>query len=578
MEIWGRLPPFFCISLTSTPYHMSNDKLKILMCSEASFLNSGFGTYAREILSRLHKTNKYNIAEFASYGFINDPRDSAIDWYYYANAVRDNDPRYGEYMSRTDNQFGRWRFEKVLLDFKPDVVIDVRDYWMSAYQGVSPLRKFYHWILMPTVDSEPQQEEWIDTYLSADAVFSYSDWGAEVLKHQSSNKINYIDTASPGVDLDVFKRLDRHSIRTKYGIDQDAIIIGSVMRNQKRKLIPELFVTFRQTLDEISKTNSNIADKLFLYLHTSYPDMGWDIPELLKDNRLANKVLFTYSCKHCKNVVCRTFAGPQIICPQCLNKALSFPSVSEGVSSKTLSEIYNLFDLYVQYSICEGFGMPQVEAGACGTPIATVDYSAMCDIIHKLNAYKINIRSKFKELETKAYRVYPDNDNLKQHIINFINLSSEEIENKRKEIRTLTEQNYNWDHIASIWERYLDSLDQSGYRSAWNQPANTLSALPNLNNMQFDAQSNFDNLLGLCQRYLNNLSHIESLQVLNMLNNCDYGFVSAGINLKPYNFQNIVEYIQTYIANNNLAEQVRSQNVSIEEDFIKYAKIKGYRS
>jgi hypothetical protein len=93
----------------------TKSKLKVLMCSEASFVKSGFGTYAKEILSRLHKTDKYIIAEFASYGFVNDPRDQEIDWIYYANAVKDNDPRYAEYQSRPDNQFGRWRFEKVLL-------------------------------------------------------------------------------------------------------------------------------------------------------------------------------------------------------------------------------------------------------------------------------------------------------------------------------------------------------------------------------------------------------------------------------------------------------------------------------
>jgi hypothetical protein len=109
-----------------------SNKLKILFASEASFVNSGFGNYTKELLSRLHKTNKYDIAEFASYGFVNDPRDKSINWKYYANAVKDNDPRHKEYSSRGDNQFGRWRFDKVLLDFRPHVVVDWRDYWMSS--------------------------------------------------------------------------------------------------------------------------------------------------------------------------------------------------------------------------------------------------------------------------------------------------------------------------------------------------------------------------------------------------------------------------------------------------------------
>jgi len=331
---------------------MSKSKLKILMCSEASFINSGFGKYAYEFLSRLHKTGKYEIAEFASYGFVNDPRDKNIQWKYYANAVKENDPRYKEYMSRTDNQFGRWRFEKVLLDFKPDVVCDVRDYWMTHYQPVSPLRSYFQHILMPTVDSAPQQEEWIDTFLSADAIFTYSDWGAEVLKNQSNGAINYIDTTTPGVNLDIFSMKDQKSLREKFNIDPNAFVFGSVMRNQKRKLIPELFSSLKQLLSHLSQQNN--PPKVYLYMHTTYPDMGWDIPELLNQYEVANHVLFTYLCKQCGNIESTTFCGPQKICSKCLNKSSSFPSVSQGVSEDQLSDIYNLFDLYVQYAICLG--------------------------------------------------------------------------------------------------------------------------------------------------------------------------------------------------------------------------------
>jgi hypothetical protein len=176
---------------------MENKKLKILMVSEASFLSSGFGTYTKEILSRLYATDKYEIAEFACYGKVNDPKDKDIHWRYYANAVGSDDPRSKEYNSSMENQFGRWRFERVLLDFRPDVVIDIRDYWMNSYQQFSPLRPFFNWVLMPTVDSAPQQEDWIDTFLHADAIFTYSDFGRDTLADQSNNKINYIDTTSP---------------------------------------------------------------------------------------------------------------------------------------------------------------------------------------------------------------------------------------------------------------------------------------------------------------------------------------------------------------------------------------------
>ena len=544
------------------------------MCSEASFLNSGFGTYTRELLSRLHKTNKYTIAEFASYGFVNDPRDKDINWIYYANAVREADPRHPEYGSRGDNQFGRWRFEKVLLDFKPDIVIDIRDYWMSAYQALSPLRKFFHWILMPTVDSEPQQEEWIDTFLSADAIFTYSDWGAKVLSKQSSGRIKYIDTVSPGVDLNTFRIKDKLDIKNKYNIATDTMIIGSVMRNQKRKLIPELLLSFRQVIDKLKNEDAKLASKLFLYLHTSYPDMGWDIPELLKDTRLSNRVLFTYVCRNCKNVSCNVYHGITTYCSKCNQKSCFLPSVTDGVDPESLSDIYNLFDLYVQYSICEGFGMPQVEAGACGVPIATVNYSAMCDIVEKLKAYPINIQTTFKELETKAYRVYPDNNHLCDIISSFIKLPEAIRNEKRIETRSLTEQNYCWDELSKKWEKYFDHLDSINYRAPWNVPPSML----NNNFTQSSYENNFDKLLALCTQNLQDSNMIGSTRMLSMLRNADYGFVQNGpTQISSFNFNNIQEYINQLIINNNQAENVRNSNMKFDEDFIVYAKMKGNR-
>jgi glycosyltransferase involved in cell wall biosynthesis len=541
------------------------------MCSEASFIKSGFGTYAKEILSRLHATEKYTIAEFASYGFVNDPRDKEIDWIYYANAVRDTDPRYQEYMSRSDNQFGRWRFEKVLLDFKPDVVIDVRDYWMSAYQRVSPLRNYFHWVLMPTVDSRPQQEEWLDTFLNADAIFTYSDWGAEVLNKQTSGKIKYIDTVSPGVDLKVFNIKDKTKTREQFGLSPDLFIVGSVMRNQKRKLIPELFSSFRKLIDHLEINNPEVGSKTFLYLHTSYPDAGWSIPELLKDYRLCNKVLFSYVCKICQHIECVPFKSPNKICSKCLNKTSVLPSVTNGVTTEQLAQIYNLFDLYVQYAICEGFGMPQVEAGACGVPIITVDYSAMCDIIHKLKAMPVRVQTLFTELETKALRSYPNNDDLIEHILNFMSLPMSEKKSKRKEIRQQTETHYDWDNISKKWEKYLDSLDKQNYRAKWDTPISHLN-MPKIND-NIQPNQHFDALLNICNS-LNNIEEIGLMRNLEMLRDADYGFVQNGMQIQPYSFKNIEDNINVYVQNNNKAEQVRNSNMQFSDDFIRYAKIK----
>lgn len=426
---------------------------------------------------------------------------------------------------------------------------------------------------MPTVDSSPQQEEWIDTFLDADAIFTYSDWGAEVLKKQSSGKINHIATASPGINCDVFKPKDRKKIREQFGIAEDSIIIGSVMRNQKRKLIPELFASFRIILDKLeAENNPELANRLFLYLHTSYPDMGWDIPEILRQNRLTNKVLFTYTCKNCGHVSCSKFQGPNRVCPACINKSCNFPSVTDGVPSETLSNIYNIFDLYVQYSICEGFGMPQVEAGACGVPIATVNYSAMCDIVNKLNAYPIKIKSAFKELETKAIRVYPDNNDLANYILEFAKQPAPILEKKRFETHELTHKYYDWDNAFKKWESYLDKLDQSGYRANWSGGT---YLTPLSNPPTSSPATNFDNVLNILNTHIQNPTMIGGQKILELLNYVDYGFAQNGpTNITGYGFKELFDYIKTLIDNNNQAKQVKDNNLKFDEDFIAYANLK----
>jgi hypothetical protein len=60
-------------------------KKKILFISEAAYLNTGYAKYSKEVISRIHKTGKYEIAEFSIYGGAEDPRRSSIPWKNYAN-------------------------------------------------------------------------------------------------------------------------------------------------------------------------------------------------------------------------------------------------------------------------------------------------------------------------------------------------------------------------------------------------------------------------------------------------------------------------------------------------------------
>src|SRR3990167_2990748 len=160
-------------------------KKRVLMISEAAYLNTGYATYSRELLKRLKDSNKYEVAEFSVYGGIDDPRRKDIPWKNYPGMPDPNSKEENEaYNSNPVNQFGAWRFDRACLDFKPDCVLDIRDSWMSSFILQSSYRRFFNFFWMVACDATHQSEEWLASYSKCDKIFNYSDFGVQTLKSQ----------------------------------------------------------------------------------------------------------------------------------------------------------------------------------------------------------------------------------------------------------------------------------------------------------------------------------------------------------------------------------------------------------
>ena len=459
------------MSLTSDAWIRNNmRKKRILFCSEATFLNTGYATYTREILNYLHSTGKYELAELASYGQRNDPRADGIPWTYYGVAPNtDCEPKASQeememYNSSGTNQFGEWMFEHACLDFMPDIVCDIRDFWMLDFAERSPFRPLFKWAVMPTVDARPQARQWIATYQSADVCLTYSDWAGGILKDQSGDKINYIGSAPPSAHPAYNPVEDKHAHKIRYGIDPEYKIIGTVMRNQRRKLYPDLFQAFRKFLD------ASEDKKFYLYCHTSYPDLGWDIPELIIENNLSSHVMFTYICPETNRPFPSLFKGAIAQSPFTGKWGATLSNVKNGASYEDLASIINLFDLYTQYANCEGFGLPYVEAAACAVPVCGTDYSAMESEIRKLEGYPIKTKALYKELETGCLRAVPDNDEACKLFLDFFSKSPEERAAEGKRTRENFDKYYQWDKSGSQWEKFFDSFEPLPVEQTWASP------------------------------------------------------------------------------------------------------------
>lgn len=517
--------------------------MKVLFCGEASFLKSGYAIYGNNLISRVHATSGIEVAEFANYASSSDARIHSVPWKLYCN-MPENDEEAVIYNQNPTNAFGVWKFERVCLDFKPDVVISYLDSWMMRHQLESPFRPFYKLIWMPAIDASPQNIAWLNMYSQLDAAFGYTDWGLEILREQSGGLINTISSAHYCAEKAFQPILDKAKHKAEIGLG-NAKIIGFVSRNQRRKLFPDLFDSFRKYLDKYNKYDT------LLYCHTTFPDGGWNIPQLLKDYGLTNKVLFTYVCKGCGKIKPSVFHDAGVICTDC-GQVQVIANLDVHIPAEALSHVMNCFDLYVHYGNSEAWGMAQIEAAACGVPVMSIDYAGMGDIVAKLEGIPLKPKGFSKEVETGCMRAIPDNEDLVENLHSFFSLPESVRASMGANIRRNFDDNYNWDTVSQKWIDYLLSLECDN--SVWDSPSR-LHTIPEYSDQP--KMSNSKYVRWLITSVLGDETKIGSLFEATILRNIVFGTNMESHPATPFNREDAYNSVRNIANNKNNWERIR---------------------
>jgi glycosyltransferase involved in cell wall biosynthesis len=447
------------------------EKLRVLSVGEFTQLATGFAIYHKELLNRLHASGKYHIAELAIFGEERDPRAVGIPWTWYGNMPgRTTDPK--EYHSNQIYGFGLWRFNHVLADYRPHVVIDFRDPWMTSFIPESPFRPQFKFGLMPTYDSHPSDVDWLPAYIDADALFTYSTWAIDKIDKQCGGQEKMLGSAPPAYDKKYYKPvLNKEQHRAKFGLMPNINLALFISRNQMRKLFPDLFASFRVLLNKYKDEGKlDLYKRTYLYCHTSFPDVGWKLDQLLMEYGIAGKVLFSYICQRCHTFFPSFFQGARTVCKHCHTANAVMPNTQTFVPSEILAEVYNLADVYVQTAICEGAGMSQAEAAACGVPVMAVDYSAMESNVRELKGTPIEVQRMFFESDTHAYRAYFSCEDLAQKLYKFFSLPPAVRAKKGFDAHKACKQNFDYDKSAKQWEKFFDTVDPLEMEEKWKLP------------------------------------------------------------------------------------------------------------
>lgn len=153
-----------------------------------------------------------------------------------------------------------------------------------------------------------------------------------------------------GIDTSVYQPCDRDEARAMMGLDADAFLVGMVAANKgnpSRKCFAEAFEAFKMLYDEHENA------RLYVHAEATGRFDGVDLPELLRALDLNPDAVY--------------------YCDQ--YRAVHYP-----YPAAHMAQVYSAMDVLLAPSAGEGFGIPVIEAQACGTPAITSDFSAQPEL------------------------------------------------------------------------------------------------------------------------------------------------------------------------------------------------------
>lgn len=310
-------------------------KLRMLFSSNAFWCTSGYGVQAKSLLPRLAELPEFdgrdNIAQFAWYGLQSGMHQ--VDGFRIYPAGMDP---YGNDVIGAHTK-----------DFDANIVVSLIDVWVmhDTAEKIKPAL----WLPWCPIDHDPIPDAVLSSLQGAHTTLAYAKWGADLLT-KAGMKTHYIP----------------------HGIEPTVYCVNPDVANV-RKFKADMMRADDQFLSVIVAANKGYPDrKAFqvqvrawanfakdkpdarLYIHTEPTPMygGIDFAQLLRRLDIADKVIF----------------------PDRYGYYRGFPP-------EFLALVYNAADVLLANSMSEGFGIPIIEAQACGTPVITTNATAMPELV-----------------------------------------------------------------------------------------------------------------------------------------------------------------------------------------------------
>lgn len=294
--------------------------------------------------------------------------------------------------------------------FDSDICITLQDIWtLPDNYGFD-----FNWHPYMPVDHDPISPIVYDRLPFAAKPIAMSQFGAAQLKRKGID----CDYAPHGVDTDIFKPTDD---RIEFG-DAD-FLIGCVATNRgRRKNLDGLMEAF-------TKFNKN-HPKSALYIHTRATghNLGdLNLPNLARELGVHDKVFFP-----------------------------AWREYDLGFSDEWMATMYSSLDVFCLPSRGEGFGVPIIEAEACGCPVIVTGATSMPELVGGGWILKNN---KWEYTYQSSWQADPDIDEIVEYLEQAYREKVDGTIEKRKKQAVAKASQYSWSEIKKYWKKILEDIE-----------------------------------------------------------------------------------------------------------------------
>lgn len=310
--------------------------MKILLSSNAPWASSGYGQQAAQIAPRIKQAG-HDVAINCFYGL----EGGCLEWHgmpcYPTDSTRFGSlllPDYAKHHGEGDPQ-------NVLCMTLMDVWVLLPGMQGFKQHGL----RFASWVPIDHDPCPPLVNQFLT--LAESTPIAMSQFGKQALQNKGFDPLY----APHAIDTTIYRpqQQDRTAIRASLKVPADAFVIGMVANNQglpSRKAFPQVF-------DAFSQFQRRHSDAI-LYVHA----------DVIGRNNGVNLIEL----------------GNAFEIPADSLRTSDQLAYHLGLPQQLVANVYACFDVLCMPSFGEGFGIPLIEAQACGVPVITTDWTAMSEL------------------------------------------------------------------------------------------------------------------------------------------------------------------------------------------------------